>query len=230
MTDYLQLPLFFDTVRLASDLQKVRPEEWVTHYVTQNYEGNWSATALRSADGTATDVFASKLSEPHRDTSLLQRCIYFQEVLATFQCSTLSVRLMLLGPGSRIHEHTDFNLSVEDNGVRLHIPISTSSEVEFYLNSNRIRMKPGECWYLNFNLPHRVYNGSSQPRIHLVIDCEVNDWLRNLLNRSGYQSPKKTMWEQRGIRKEDVDEVIQSLRFQNTEASLQLAKELEQLR
>ena len=38
-------------------------------------------------------------------------------------------------------------------------------------------MQEGEAWYLNFNLPHRVKNGSSSDRLHLVMDCTVNDWL-----------------------------------------------------
>jgi hypothetical protein len=43
-------------------------------------------------------------------------------------------------------------------------------------------MKEGECWYLNFNLPHRVKNSGTADRIHLVIDCVVNDWLLQQMN------------------------------------------------
>ena len=38
-------------------------------------------------------------------------------------------------------------------------------------------MQPGECWYLDVNKFHTVYNGSARPRIHLVIDAVANDWL-----------------------------------------------------
>lgn len=41
-------------------------------------------------------------------------------------------------------------------------------------------MKPGELWYLNVNRYHSVTNGGSTDRIHLVIDCIVNDWLREM--------------------------------------------------
>ena len=39
-------------------------------------------------------------------------------------------------------------------------------------------MKEGEAWYLNFNLKHSVVNRSAEDRVHLVIDCVLNDWLR----------------------------------------------------
>jgi hypothetical protein len=35
--------------------------------------------------------------------------------------------------------------------------------------------------YLNVNLPHRVAHRGAADRIHLVIDCVVNDWLREQL-------------------------------------------------
>ena len=53
--------------------------------------------------------------------------------------------------------------------------------MEFILNQVRILMNEGECWYLNVNRPHRVANHGTSDRIHLVIDCVVNDWLRELL-------------------------------------------------
>ena len=45
-------------------------------------------------------------------------------------------------------------------------------------------LAPGETWYLNVNLPHSVTNGGDEPRVHLVVDCEVNGWLRELFSAS----------------------------------------------
>jgi quercetin dioxygenase-like cupin family protein len=61
--------------------------------------------------------------------------------------------------------------------VRLHIPITTNAQLEFYLNKQRVIMQEGECWFLNFNYPHAVNNLGKTDRIHLVMDCNVNDWL-----------------------------------------------------
>ena len=87
------------------------------------------------------------------------------------------------GPGSIIKEHKDFKLGFEDGEIRLHIPILTNPSVEFILDGARVLMNEGECWYLNLNLPHRVANRGTSDRIHLVVDCVLNDWLRELLLR-----------------------------------------------
>ena len=65
--------------------------------------------------------------------------------------------------------------------MRIHIPVVTNPDVEFFLDGRRIIMGEGECWYLDLNLPHRVQNRGSTDRVHLVIDCQLNDWLRELI-------------------------------------------------
>jgi hypothetical protein len=42
-------------------------------------------------------------------------------------------------------------------------------------------MKEGEYWYLDLGKPHRVENRSEQDRIHLVVDCVLNGWLRQII-------------------------------------------------
>src|SRR5262249_18049726 len=114
------------------------------------------------------------------DTPVLGRCTYFQEVLRSFECPLSSVRLLRLGAGARIREHTDLNLGYEDEEIRMHIPVATNPQAEFFLKGERVLMNSGECWYLNFNLPHRLYNGGTTDRVHLVIDCRVDEWVRAL--------------------------------------------------
>jgi hypothetical protein len=150
----------------------------VPHFNDRIYEGEWSGVALRSVGGrpatlypdpTATGAFA--------DTELLGRCPYYREMLESFRCPTTAVRLLRLKAGSNIREHRDYKLGYEDGEVRLHVPIVTSPDVTFYLDGRPVPMQVGECWYVNVNLPHRVDNRSRTDRIHLVIDCVVNDWL-----------------------------------------------------
>ena len=47
-----------------------------------------------------------------------------------------------------------------------------------------------ECWYHNLNLPHWVAIRGATDRIHLVIDCVVNDKLRELLLAADAVAPK----------------------------------------
>lgn len=172
------LPLHFDTKRLQNDLIHIQPDEWIMHFNPTDYSGRWSVAPLRSAGGSATMIYSSPLVEICRDTPLLDRCPYFQEVLATFDCPMSSARLLQLYPGSIIKEHAD---SLQSNEERLHIPIQTNPDVHFLLNSKRIVMEEGELWWLDFRQMHAVRNEGQTPRIHLVLDCHRNDWLNTLI-------------------------------------------------
>jgi hypothetical protein len=189
MVDLLKLPLSFDPQRLKRDLQALTPEDWVMHFNKPYYEGEWSGVALRSVDGEDGRLYPDPTARAKfADTPTLARCPSIQEVLATFQCELEAVRLLKLRAGSSIREHKDYNLGYEDGEVRFHVPVLTNPDVEFYLNQQRVVMHEGECWYLNLNLPHRVVNHSATDRIHLVIDCVVNDWLRALFETEAIAS------------------------------------------
>jgi hypothetical protein len=105
-----------------------------------------------------------------------------------------SVRLLRLAPGSVIREHSDFDLGEELGEVRLHVPVVTNPNVEFYLAGKRVAMEAGECWYLDLSLPHRVQNRGASERVHLVVDCVLNDWLRHLIDHPlGDLAPENTI-------------------------------------
>jgi hypothetical protein len=182
MVDLLKLPFHFDPLRLQHDLASLSSSEWVAHFNKPYYEGEWSGVALRAVNGEDGRLYPDPTARAkYADTPTLARLPYIRDVLATFQCDLEAVRLLKLRAGSSIREHRDYNLGYEDGEVRFHVPVLTNPEVEFYLNGQRVIMGEGECWYLNFNLPHKVVNHSPTDRIHLVIDCIVNDWVSQLL-------------------------------------------------
>jgi hypothetical protein len=181
MVSALRLPFTFDTVALKSDLQKIGSDEWIPHFNPQYYEGLWSGVALRSVNGTASQLFADpSKSKSYADTPVLDRCRYFKEVLGAFKCPLETVRLLKLDSGSRIREHTDFDLGHRYGVVRVHLPVQTNPAIEFFLDGERVLMNEGESWYLDLSLPHRVENNGETDRIHLVIDCVVNEWVKAL--------------------------------------------------
>lgn len=178
MQDHVKLPIQFDAALLKADLEQVEPDEWIKHFNQQYYEGNWSVVSLRSNGGKTKQIYPDPNSnEDFEDTEILARCDYVRQVLDTIKCEKEAVRFMLLGAGARIREHKDFFMGFDDGVIRLHIPVITNSAVEFYLNNERVEMGEGELWYLDFSQKHRVENNSTIDRIHLVIDCKVNDWL-----------------------------------------------------
>ena len=181
--DRLRLPLTFEPDLLARDLDRLSSHQWTRHYVRQNYDGDWSIIPLRSPAGETHPmrmIYADPTARSFVDTPLLESCSYFREVLARFECPLRVVRLMRLTAGSHIKEHTDLDLSFEDGMVRIHIPVTTNSEVEFFLNRSRVVLEAGSAWYLRLSDPHSVINNGSANRVHMVIDADVNPWLEAL--------------------------------------------------
>lgn len=179
MVPAFKLPFTFDSERLQNDLRLFMSEEWTPHFNTAYYEGDWSGIALRASKDSPIPIYPDPVAENgYDDTEFLERCSYFPKVLAEFKCELESVRLLKLSAGSQIREHKDYCLGFENGFVRIHIPIETNSSVEFFHNGQRVDMLAGEAWYLNFNLNHSVANKSEIDRVHLVIDCVLNDWLK----------------------------------------------------
>lgn len=194
LPDRILLPLRFDVARLRADLERLSGDSWIPHFVKQNYSGDWSALPLRSKRGAiqpSSMIYADPMCLDFVDTPLLEACPYFQEVLATFRSPLHSSRLMRLTPGSEIKEHCDGDLGAECGKARLHIPILTSEDVDFYLNGRTVSMSPGECWYLRLSDPHRVVNRGTSERVHLIVDTVVNEWLRAALH-AGAARPFET--------------------------------------
>jgi hypothetical protein len=184
LPDRLRLPFDFDPALLARDLDGLRAVGWVKHYVQQNYDGDWSVIALRGKAGATHPVMMISSDPTCRDfadTPMLAACPYFRQVLDTFEAPLRTVRLMRLTAGSVIKEHTDHELSFEEGTVRIHVPVVTNAEVEFYLNRNRVVLEAGSSWYLRLSDPHSVANRGTADRVHMVIDAEVNDWVKDVL-------------------------------------------------
>jgi Aspartyl/Asparaginyl beta-hydroxylase. len=183
MIETLKLPFGFDAAALKADLEKFSASDWKPHFNTAYYEGDWSGIALRAAGGAPLDLYPDPNASVFENTEMLARCAYVPEVLDFFRCEIETARFLRLGTGAKILEHRDYKLGFEDGIARIHIPVRTNAQVEFRLNGKIVRMKEGEAWYLNFNLPHSVVNGGGGERVHLVIDCIVNDWLKDFFER-----------------------------------------------
>ena len=222
---YMQLPFRFDAQRIEQEVESIAAQHWQLHYQTRHYEGNWSAIPLRSIGGKADDIFVSPQEDAiYQDTALLQNSLYLNELLAVFKCPLMAVRLLKLEAGAQIKEHKDADLAYEKGEIRIHIPVQTNDAVNFVLGKERIHLKEGECWYMNFNLPHSIYNEGATDRIHLVIDAKVNEWVQELFETPGLHR-KET--EEPGSDVETKRKIIESLREMNTETGNRLANEME---
>ena len=229
MIKYMQLPFSFDEQRMQHEVQLLSNNTWRVHHQKLHYEGEWSALPLRSVEGKADNIIVSPVSGScYEDTVFLKETPYLQEVLAHFKCPLMAVRLLKLNAGAVIKEHHDAELCFEKGEIRLHIPVITHEGVEFYLDKERIPLKEGECWYMNFNLPHSLINKSKIDRIHLVIDAKVNGWVEELFARNDY--PVKKEMEDRGNNYDAEMKKLMIARFRqmNTETANRMADELEE--
>ncbi|TSJ39072.1 aspartyl/asparaginyl beta-hydroxylase domain-containing protein [Fluviicola chungangensis] len=227
ITKYLKFPVQFDEQRLVLDLAKAMEGQWVPHFNTGGYTGNWKAVSLYAADGNEQNIFAhlqdqSAISE----TPLMKECTYFREVLDYFQFPVLSVRLLRLEAGAVIKPHTDHELGYEDGQFRLHIPIVTNPEIEFILDGERLTMLPGECWYTNVNLVHSVANRGREDRVHLVIDGVRNDWTDELFFSLAPESSFEVVREEK-LSRETLIRMLEELRNNPQMAGHPLVLELE---
>ena len=189
--DRLRLPFAFDRDLLAADLERLHESQWISHFVTQNYHGDWSVIPLRGPAGARHAVqmiYSDPAATAFADTPMLAACPYFRAVIATFACPLQAVRLMRLTPGSVIKDHTDNDLCFEQGSVRIHIPVITNDGVVFELNRRRVMLEAGSCWYLRLSDPHSVANRGTSDRVHLVIDAAVNDWVAALFERAARQA------------------------------------------
>ncbi|UZK68996.1 aspartyl/asparaginyl beta-hydroxylase domain-containing protein [Sphingomonas sp. S1-29] len=184
MPPVIRLPLAFDVARLRADLDRLHTSAWTAHMVRQNYRGDWDVLPLRIVKGATHPVmmiYADPAATAFEDGPLLAATPYLRDVLAAFACPLQTVRLMRLSAGSVIKEHRDHDLDAAQGMARIHVPITTNDAVDFRLNGIRVVMPEGSAWYLRLADPHSVVNAGDTDRVHLVIDCEVNDWLRDQL-------------------------------------------------
>lgn len=222
MIRYAQLSMPVDVASMQREVLALT-EPWNLHFNRKHYEGEWTVFPLRVPGGERDRIVPDNIhDEAVVNTPQMKACPSIQALIDGFECPVLSVRLLKLKTGAVIKPHRDHELSFENGEARLHFPIFTNEGVEFFIEDKLLRMREGQCWYINANLQHHVANKGNTDRIHLVVDCKVNDWLINLFDKSEKDYvPAVTQ-------REEKLKVIESLRMMGTEVGEKLAKEMEE--
>ena len=160
---------------------------------------DWTAISLRGygpdpLDILKPNVLKSGVNEQAKlqDTSLINEMGFqvINDVLAKIPSTFERIRLMKIKANSKIGKHSDKidkDFGLEDgNIVRIHVPIRTNDQVEFYLWEKREKLtnylQVGHFYYVDVRAPHAVTNNSDVDRIHLVMDVYVNRGIRELLD------------------------------------------------
>jgi mannose-6-phosphate isomerase-like protein (cupin superfamily) len=178
---YIQLPFKYNAEMLQREMSMLSGQ-WIRHFNTADYEGEWDALALHSYKGSINNIFPDISSSPDdfAYTAFAENCPYIKNIIQQFPGVKKSVRLLRLKPGAVIRAHRDRDLFFEKGEARIHIPIVTNEAVEFFIGGEQLHLRAGECWYLNFDLLHSIRNNGNTDRVHLVIDCVTDDKLKAL--------------------------------------------------
>lgn len=180
----VQVPL----AAVQAEIDALLAREWIAHVNQRDYRGHWDVLPLRCLREHAQahpvlQAFAITVGEEWQDLPLLDDCPALRGVLDALHCPLRSVRLMRLRAGAEILPHRDHDLDFSLGQARLHIPVHTSPQVRFSVAGIDVPMRAGAVWYFNAGLEHAVSNAGDSDRIHVVVDCITNDWLREAIGR-----------------------------------------------
>jgi hypothetical protein len=182
MRSAIKLPFQFDADRMKQELESISSSfQLIRNQYTKNSLMG-THLILPNPNGELNEKGESfYLSEE------LEQCPYLQEVLNTFQCNKFTFRSQNLLPGGTIEKHDDGDKGLKHNWIRLNIPVATNENVHTYFNGERIPMKNGECWLPDVTKEHEMFNHSNETRWLLLMDCELNDWWKEILTKQGLE-------------------------------------------
>jgi hypothetical protein len=205
----LNLPDFTELCDSVSHKLLSEGIEYQNHYSKYNKSKSWGAISLRGYSPDPNFIenpkcMNDKWHKEHegenfelQDTEVRALFPEVEEILEHIPGVYHRIRFMRLKPGGgELQRHTDQvepDAGVRDERlIRLHVPIKTNPKVEFSAwncdgEKRSTNMVQGSTWYLDIRKPHTAINHGDDERIHLVIDVESNEQLRDLL-RAGIEA------------------------------------------
>ena len=133
----------------------------------------WSFVPLVLADGSIPDNVET---------------IEVKRVISFFKTRINMAVFYYLEPGGTLHPHRDMTGAKLNDRIRFHIPIRTNDNVFFRVSGERIIMGPGTFWALDTSYLHSVENVGSETRIHIVIECDINQWCRSIMAKPNWKT------------------------------------------
>lgn len=221
MLKQIQFNQTYSVSSLENELAIALKNSWTPHFNKQDYEGSWESISLRSVSGSETDILSIPGISNYQDTPLLEKLPYIRSILDDWLCPKETVRLLALYPGAEIKPHRDRGCNYIGGSFRLHIPIVTNPQISFIVGGMPLILKPGTCWYVDFDEEHSICNLGDTVRVHLIIDVLRNEWTDELFAAYGYDFE-----EEKRIKAPDRQTIlmmIEELERMNTETSLQMA-------
>ena len=169
--------------QMRQELELLLQLQWHAHVNQRDYQGGWDVLPLRCASEHLNthgilQSFALYPSEGWSNLPQLEQSPALLRFITALPYQVKSVRLMRLHPAAEIKPHRDHGLCLEKGEARLHLPLQTNELLKFVVNDQLVPMQAGELWYINADQVHQVENKGAESRINLVLDCVVNDELK----------------------------------------------------
>ena len=200
MNNYeLKIEPYMEDLSAVSDYLDCAEFQLLTQIAPYKNNNIWTALSVHGYGVNPSDIYKpgfarndKKIDNKLQWTSILNKPIMepIREIIARLPCKFERIRLMKLAAGKSLRKHNDnIDLDIETKKIiRLHIPIRTNKDVVFTVYDSdeddvgqELNLKAGHYYYLDVTKPHSVSNNSSIDRYHLVVDCYMDNQLKEIL-------------------------------------------------
>lgn len=152
--------------------------EWTNVY-SDYHTGGWQTLSLLNSTSSPTDTLIEDCTPV--ETSLLEKMPATRDLLTSLGFKYMWARLAKLEVNAFMHEHRDYQELKHVRRLRLHIPIITNPFSSIVIGRTRIHLALGYIWKLNPIYRHAAGNFGKEARIHIILDCYVDDALDALV-------------------------------------------------
>jgi hypothetical protein len=149
-------------------------EQWTSVY-SDYHTGGWQTLSLLNSTSKPTDTVIEDCKPV--ETSLLKKMPGTRALLHRLGFEYMWARLARLEPNAFMHEHRDYQELKDARRLRLHIPVITNPFSSIIIDSTRIHLALGHIWKLNPIHRHAAGNFGKEARIHIILDCYVDETL-----------------------------------------------------
>lgn len=153
--------------------------QWTNVY-SEYHTGGWQTLSLMNHTSEPTDTLIEDC-EPV-ETTLLKQMPETRALLRSLGFRYMWARLAKCEANSFLYEHRDYLQFPKQRRLRLHIPVMTNPFSSIVVDRTRIHLALGYIWKLNPIHRHAAANFGKEPRIHIMLDCYVEETLEALLN------------------------------------------------
>jgi hypothetical protein len=156
-------------------LDIARQKEYVTHedtmvYILKSFDYLWFPGELS---------LCKNVNNFKNQNSINEITTIYNSLEEKINGKAIRSEIVNMKPYGRIRAHRDRG----DNAYlsrRIHIPIKTNEYCFFTVGDETINMEIGKAYEINNSKYHKVFNGYSQYRIHLIVDILPAEHLKNI--------------------------------------------------